>query len=229
MTARIKNYVLDTNILIHCPDSILKFDNNNVYITHMTMEELDGLKNAPGETGYNAREAVRIINKMKGKGKVSKGIKTPGGGKFFIYTTDMLDNRKLPEGWNPNKPDNIILLMVMNLKSTKNNVILVTNDATMMLKADILNIEAQEYKNDRVSSDKELYTGRIEIDVKDEVIREYDKNNQVEFKNIGYSDKIEMNQFVILKGNIGFGCEKRNYDALEKNMISYAQSVSIVD
>lgn len=203
MTAKVKNFVLDTNILIHCPDSILKFDNNNVYITHMTMEELDGLKNAPGETGYNAREAVRIINKMKGKGKVSKGVKTPGGGKFFIYTSDMLDSRKLPDGWSANKPDNIILLMVMELKNTKKNVILVTNDATMMLKADILNIEAQEYKNDRVSSDKELYTGRIEIDVKDEVIKEYDKNHQVEFKNIGCGEKIEMNQFVILKANIG--------------------------
>lgn len=201
MTARIKNYVLDTNILIHCPDSILKFDNNNVYITHMTMEELDGLKNAPGETGYNAREAVRIINKMKGKGKVANGVKTPGGGKFFVYTSDMLDTRKLPDGWSPNKPDNIILLMVMELKVSKKNVILVTNDATMMLKADILNIDAQEYKNDRVSSEKELYTGRIEIQVKDDVIKEYDSKNRIEFKNIGYNGEIIINQFVVLKGN----------------------------
>ena len=200
MTARIKNYVLDTNILIHCPDSILKFDNNNVYITHMTMEELDGLKNAPGETGYNAREAVRLINKLRGKGKVSTGVRTPNGGKFYIYTSDMLDSRRLPDGWSPNKPDNIILLMVMELKATKKNVILVTNDATMMLKADMLNIEAQEYRNDRVSSDKELYTGRTTIRVKDEIIKEYDSKNRIDAKSLNYNGELITNQFVILEG-----------------------------
>ncbi len=60
----VKNYILDTNILISSPNAVYGFEDNNVIITGTTLQELDKLKTAPGETGYNARESIRNIEKI---------------------------------------------------------------------------------------------------------------------------------------------------------------------
>lgn len=70
-----KNYVLDTNVLIHDPNSIFKFEDNDVIVPFAVLEEIDGLKKAPGETGYNAREAIRIMLKLRENGDIRSGVK----------------------------------------------------------------------------------------------------------------------------------------------------------
>lgn len=79
-----KQFVLDTNILIESPDAIWGFDDNVVCITQKTLEELDGLKKVPGDTGFNARRAIRNINSLnhhllrKYYAKTGKNIKVFG-------------------------------------------------------------------------------------------------------------------------------------------------------
>lgn len=195
----VKNFILDTNILIHCPDSILKFEEHNVYITHTTLEELDNLKTRPGETGFNARESIRYINQLRKNKNPLNGIPTPGGGKFYILTTDALDYEKLPDGWEKNKPDNKILLLALELKKKKKNVFLVSNDVSMQLKAEIMGISAQEYKNDRASVTDDLYTGRMEYELSTEDMEIFKKKGEVSV----VSDKMQENQFIVLKSEIG--------------------------
>ena len=196
----VKNFVLDTNILIHNPESVFKFEDNNVYITHTTMEELDNKKNTPGEVGFNARESIRIIEKLRTSGKLTDGVPTPGGGKLFLYTQEKLNYSRLPDGWDREKPDNKILLMALGLKSTaRPNVILVTNDVSMRMKADILNLEAQGYRNDRISKE-ELYTGRADFQVSDTVIETFLKNERLAVNCITEKDTLVINQFVRLEG-----------------------------
>lgn len=182
-----KNYVLDTNILIHCPDSIFKFDDNNVYVTHTTMEELDGLKSAQGEVGYNAREAIRLINGLRSKGKLINGVETQNGGKFFVCAASTSGKLNLPAGWKTEKSDNQILSAVLDLMSKLENVILVSNDVSMVLKADMLEIKAESYRNDRVSQKEELYTGRTEIRVRYHDIELFDELERLQIDDLAIS------------------------------------------
>ena len=157
-----KNFVIDTNIILHNPNCLNKFEENNIYIPYPVIEELDGKKKEKGEVGFSAREGARKLIELREKGRLMKGVPTPGGGKLYLYMDeeimDSLD--MLPKGWKTDKMDNLILLSAKKLAKTKRNVILVTNDTNMTLKADIMGIPVQEYKNDRVASNVQLYTGR---------------------------------------------------------------------
>ena len=162
-----KNYCLDTNILLHNPDSIFKFEDNDIYIPYQVIEELDKFKTERSERGYNARRSIKNISTLRESGNIMKGIKLEGGGKLFILynkeTTDLpfMETYHLPEGFSKEKTDNMILLIVKHLQlHSKRRTILVTNDANMQIKADIMEIPSQEYKNDRVAVDYEAYGGR---------------------------------------------------------------------
>ncbi len=162
-----KNYCLDTNILLHNPESIFKFEDNDIYIPYQVIEELDKFKTERTERGFNARCAIRHFSELREMGNLMKGIKMEGGGKLFIlYNKDdsalpFSERIKLPEGFDKNKTDNQILLNVKVLQlSTKRKTILVTNDANMQIKADIMDIQSQEYRNDRINPDYEIYGGR---------------------------------------------------------------------
>lgn len=155
-----KNYVLDTNVLIHNPNCIEKFEENNIYIPYPVIEELDGNKSAPGEVGFSAREATRKINALRQQGDLTKGVPTPDGGLLYLYMVEDLDTDKLPKGWKTDKMDNLILLSALRLSEKKKNVIVVTNDVNVILKADMLGIAVQEYKNDRIAEGVKLYSGR---------------------------------------------------------------------
>lgn len=199
MKGKVKNYVLDTNILIHCPEAIFKFEDNNVYITHTTMEELDGLKGVPGEVGYNARESIRQIHSLRQKGKLLDGVPTPGGGKFFVFPPYSVTH-KLPDGWRTDKADNQILLNVLEIiKKDRENTFLVTNDISLMLKADILGIPVQNYKNDRVPDEKEMYTGRRKIAISKEAVETFDRHGKFPLSMLSdLVDALEINEFLVL-------------------------------
>ena len=79
-----KNYVLDTNVLIHDPQSIFHFQDNFLYIPIYVLEELDKLKSEPSLRGRNSREACRILDDLRTQGSLSEGIKI-GDGLFTIY------------------------------------------------------------------------------------------------------------------------------------------------
>ena len=79
-----KTYVLDTNVLLQNPNSIFMFEDNDVVIADATIQELDKFKKEKGDRGYNAREAIRNIEKLRSKGSLEKGVKLDNGGNFKI-------------------------------------------------------------------------------------------------------------------------------------------------
>lgn len=204
-----KNFVLDTNILIHNPRAIEKFEDNNVWIPHPVVEELDGLKNAPGETGYSAREAIRILTEYQSKGNLVDGVDLPCDGKLYLYVSENT-SETLPSGWSSKKQDNLILLAVKNLSLSEKNVILVSNDGNIQLKASALGIAVQSYKNDRVGTNRGLYKGRNNVDIPNELINKVKKRSITveEFESaveeVSENFKIEENnEFFIAKGYSG--------------------------
>lgn len=205
-----KNFVLDTNILIHNPKAVEKFEDNDVWIPHPVIEELDGLKGAPGEKGFNAREAIRVLTEYRKKGNLLNGVDLPGGGKLYFYTCEDPVN-KLPSGWSFDKMDNLILLAASELANRLENVILVSNDGNVQLKADALGIEVQVYKNDRVGTKWGIYKGRNNVDIPNDLIDKIKGSKGIsvsEFENAveetaNEFSVAEKNEFFVAKGYTG--------------------------
>lgn len=170
----VKTFVLDTNILIHSPYSLYSFDEHNVCIADITMEELDNLKTRPGETGANSREVIRMIEKLRQEGDLASGIRLPmGGGLFHIEMNHLA--AEIPSGWDQTKPDNRILRVCKGLLTEGKTPILVSNDTTMRIKAGLIGVPAEEYKTEQVKSVKEQYKGRSTVYVNPDAVGSFYK------------------------------------------------------
>ncbi len=159
----IKNYILDTNVLIHYPGSIYTFEDNNVIIPLICLEELDGLKNREGVIGYQAREAIRELNNVRQYGNIHMGVKLPKGGTLRVEMNHM-NSENMPDGVDINKNDNKILTVALNIKKESKRVktILVTKDLCVAIKAESLKLEVQDYQNDKIDVEH-IYKGYKEI------------------------------------------------------------------
>ena len=199
-----KKFLLDTNILMRSPNSIYVFDDNDVLICDTTLEELDDLKTRPGETGFTAREVIRVLNKLRENGNnLYDGVILPGGGTLTIVrdcTTAEAKTKKgtIPEEWSPNKPDNRIISTAL-----KNNAILVTNDISMSLKAETAGVKTENFKNETVSDESLNYTGRATVFALPEVINQLYSEGQIELEDLYYDEEIKVpelsiNEFLIV-------------------------------
>lgn len=207
-----KNYVLDTNILMHCPSSILGLDDNNVFVTDVTIQELDKHKKDLGETGFNVRHVVKFIKELQGD--YEKGIELSNGGTFYIISGQPIDNKQLnienkEEGetnWDNSISDNLILGAVIKLKEEdkEKETILITNDSLLNIKARILGVPVQEYKNEQILTEHS-YTGRdtlyIDANHIDQLYRDKELNFEEEFYEYLESEEkiLYDNEFILVK------------------------------
>jgi PhoH-like ATPase len=171
-SSQIKLFVLDTNVLMHDPTSLFRFQENDIYIPIMTLEELDNNKRGVSEISRNARQASRMLDEIVSAAPdgITLGIalEAPShglaSGRLFLQTEAI--NAELPAGLPTAKSDNQILSVLMFLarREPERAVILVTKDINMRIKARALGLAAQDYFNDKVLEDSELlYTGSFEL------------------------------------------------------------------
>lgn len=152
----IKNYVLDTNVLIHDPYCYNNFQDNNIIVPFPVLEEIDKLKKNTGSIGQNARKVSRFLDSLRASGKLVEGVRLPSGGMLKIAVFNEF-NRKLPPFAANGYKDNAILLYTMELQDKeKLPVVLVSKDINMRVKADILGLRAQDYLHDKVEIDEKL-------------------------------------------------------------------------
>ncbi|MGZ5084705.1 MAG: PIN domain-containing protein, partial [Usitatibacter sp.] len=162
-----KLFVLDTNVLMHDPTSLFRFEEHDVFLPMVTLEELDDHKKGMSEVARNARQASRFLDEIVSQpGDIEKGysLKTKGGqeagGSLFLQTHSV--NVEIPESVASQKADNVILGVAMYLqqKYPKREVVLVSKDINMRIKARALGLAAEDYFNDKVLEDADLlYTG----------------------------------------------------------------------
>ncbi|MFC4158675.1 PhoH family protein [Chitinimonas lacunae] len=168
-----KLFVLDTNVLMHDPTSLYRFEEHDVYLPMVTLEELDNHKKGMSEVARNARQASRFLDEIvSGKeSEIAYGVALKGAskslaqGNLFLQTEAV--SRELPVQLPVGKADNQILGVVIHLvhQFPKRQVILVTKDINMRIKARALGLAAEDYFNDQVLEDTDLlYTGTREID-----------------------------------------------------------------
>lgn len=203
-----KTYVLDTSILVHSPYALYTFDEHNVCIADITVEELDNLKTRPSEVGANTREAIRIIDKLRQEGDLTIGVQLPKGGGSFRVELNHVD-AKLPDGWDPNKPDNRILRVCKGLHDDGQTPILVSNDIAMRVKAGLIGVPAEEYKTEQVKAAKDQYKGRSTVYVKPDAIAKFYRDKLLSVEDIiGYTDdeeasiQLALHEFVMLVNSV---------------------------
>jgi len=163
-----KIFVLDTNVLMHDPSCLYRFEEHDIFLPIMTLEELDNNKKGMSEIARNARQASRTLDEMLAHDGVDidEGIDLYGpssklaSGRLFLQTEAI--SAELPQGLPTSKVDNQILSVVIHLqkKFPKRPVILVSKDINMRIKSRALNLLAEDYFNDKVLEDTDiLYTG----------------------------------------------------------------------
>ena len=172
-TVKNKLFVLDTNVLMHDPTSLFHFQEHDVYLPMVTLEELDNHKKGMSEVARNARQASRFLDELVSRvpaGAMAQGIALKGqlngaGGKLFLQTDGFDD--PVPSSLAGNKADNQILGVVVHLQKLqpKRQVILVTKDINMRIKAHALGVPAEDYFTDKALEDTDLlYSGMVELD-----------------------------------------------------------------
>jgi PhoH-like ATPase len=161
-------FVLDTNVLMHDPTCLFRFEEHDVFLPMMTLEELDGHKKGMSEVARSARQVSRTLDALVAacKTPIEDGIplnalgNTEAGGRLFFQT--MAVSGPLPTSLPAGKADNQILGVVRALKDMHagRDVVLVSKDINMRVKARALGLPAEDYYNDKVLEDTDiLYTG----------------------------------------------------------------------
>jgi PhoH-like ATPase len=167
-----KLFVLDTNVLMHDPSSVYRFEEHDVFLPIMTLEELDNHKKGMSEIARNARQVTRTLDEIVSSmdEAIDQGIKLYrvshqlASGRLFLQTEAIASD--LPAGLPTAKADNQILAVVIHLQRRypERPVILVSKDINMRIKARALGLQAQDYFNDKVLEDSDLlYTGMREL------------------------------------------------------------------
>ena len=170
-----KLFVLDTNVLMHDPTSLFRFEEHDVYLPIFTLEELDNHKKGMTEVARNARQASRFLDDLvsampvNGSDAIAEGIplqtRSAGAatGKLFLQTEAI--PIELPPSLAGGKADNQILAVVAHLgRMHERPVILVSKDINMRIKARAMGMPAEDYYNDKVLEDTDLlYTGVQEL------------------------------------------------------------------
>ncbi len=208
VSTKAKTFVLDTNVLLHDPQSIFKFDDNNLVIPVEVLEELDAIKSEQStERGRNARTVHRILSQLLPDSRaMHEGVDLPTGG-----TLSVIINRYLLDGeTSPSiqrfrsvlpdllKKDNRIIACALFVKDTfPPPTILVTKDVNVALKARAVGLEAQDYLNDKVPvDDEDLGYHTISLSIYE--MQRFASEGQIEFEGDGLKDLL-LNDYVLLK------------------------------
>ncbi|HEY0789911.1 MAG TPA: PhoH family protein [Chthoniobacterales bacterium] len=202
----VKNYVLDTNVLLHDPHSVYRFADNHVWIPIDVLSELDKFKNEQTERGANARAVHRFLTRCFNQDSrlVTRGAKTPGGGTIRIAVNEYLSSLRTNKGFRRfqqtfrdlEKPDHRILGLCLYVKGrSPERTVLVTKDLNMQLKALAIGLEAQDYENDKVEvTDVEGY-GQTTIVIDPHQLQRFASSGELTLKD---GPALDVNEYVFL-------------------------------
>jgi PhoH-like ATPase len=207
-----KTFVIDTNVLLHDPDSLRKFADNDVVIPLTVIEELDNMKKGRDELGANARAVIRFFDSLRevNGGDLHEGVTIPEGTKISIA----LDRRDHPPGFllpPSNSNDNKIILVAFCLAKEGKQVVFVSKDLAARVKARALGLATEDYKNLKVAY-SELYRGMRTMDVPQNTLDQLRKDGRIEV-----ADSLFPNEYVVFQGTEGQMIGK--FDAKAKKVV----------
>jgi PhoH-like ATPase len=191
--SNIKTFVLDTNILLHNPNAMFMFADNEVIIPFDVLEELDKFKSNSDDLGRNARQAIRHLDQLRTQGNLHDGItdSKTGGSVRVVIDGDI----KACPMMTVNSPDNRILCTAFTLQASGHRVIFITKDINARIKADSMGVKAQDFEATKVDFEH-LYTGWRELSVPStQIDRLYSEKQLI----LDIEPKLVANEFVLLR------------------------------
>ncbi|RWR12390.1 PhoH family protein [Siminovitchia fortis] len=203
-----KIYVLDTNVLLQDPNAVFSFQDNEIVIPAVVLEELDSKKRYMNEIGRNARHVSKLIDGFRLTGKLHERIALENGGTLRIE----LNHRsfhQLQEIFLEKTNDNRILAVAKNIameeekKENGKPVIIVSKDALLRVKADALGLQAEDFLSDRVVEVDHLYTGTQEIFINIDLLRIFYETGEISCLDIANGKPMHPNQFIVMKDELG--------------------------
>jgi PhoH-like ATPase len=200
-----KIFIVDTNVLLHDFRSIYSFQDNDIVIPIVVLEELDKFKKGSDLINYHAREFTRELDKLSGDNLFSKGIPLGKGlGKIFVETGKAI-SEKVAASFPEHTPDHRILAISehITLKNPDRSVVLITKDINLRMKAKSLAIQAQDYESDKVRNLDELNKGATLIEGVDPdlISKLYEDNGGVPIERFGFKNGPLSHEYYIMKSN----------------------------
>ncbi|NLC86863.1 MAG: PhoH family protein [Bacteroidales bacterium] len=198
-----KNFILDTNVILHDFDSINNFEENDIYIPFIVLEELDKFKKGSDQINYNARAFVRELDLITDDDLFTDGAELGvGKGKLYIVNASK-DNKKITDAFPERSADNRILSVVAEIaeKNPGMKTILVSKDINLRMKARSLGFVSEDYINDKVTDVDIFDRGEqtvegINPDLIDKI---YAQNGGVDLNEFNFDFQLDPNQCFILK------------------------------
>src|SRR3954469_19501718 len=155
-----KHFVVDTNVLLHNPNALFMFADNEVIIPFDVIEELDKFKTNTDDLGRNARTVIRHLDRLRETGNLSDGVAVPQtGGRVRVV---LEQDQKLCTGLTENSPDNRIICCAKSLADHGNKVVFITKDINARIKSDALGLTTEDFEAQKVDFER-LYTGWREL------------------------------------------------------------------
>jgi len=200
-----KLFIIDTNVILHDYRCIYKFEDNDVVIPIVVLEELDHLKKGSDLISFNAREFTRELNEVAGKNLFSKGISLGKGmGKLFVETGKVYSER-LQRSFPEKTPDHRILAITEYLTDNYKGrqVVLISKDINLRMKAKSLGLDAQDFENDKVRNLDELNRAVRTIEGYDTglITKLYEQSEGVPAKEFRFQQPPVPNECFILKNS----------------------------
>ncbi|GMV41863.1 MAG: ATPase [Myxococcales bacterium] len=194
-----KNFILDTNVLLHDVRAIFAFEDNNVCIPIYVIEELDTFKKDISELGRNAREVSRQLDRFREQGRLSDGVTLPSGGRLQVLFTQ----ERLPEAFAvAHAADNAILAVALDLAKREPHcpTIFVTKDTNLRIRADALGIHAEDYDRERYDI-SELYPGATEVSISGAQMQALFEKGSIPLDGLSPSDgePFYANEYILLR------------------------------
>jgi PhoH-like ATPase len=227
VTAKVKTFVLDTNVLLHDPQSIYKFEENNLAIPVEVLEELDAIKGEQStERGRNARRVHRILQELLPDSRsMHEGVELPNGGTLSIIINPYLTEGRQSPAMDRlrailpdlSKKDNRIIAAALFVQEQfPPPAILVTKDVNVQLKARAVGLESEDYLNDKVPEDDEEASYR-EVPVTVYELQRF--SSEGEFELGAASRGLHLNEYLLLRSDEGKTMPARYYgDGLARRL-----------
>jgi PhoH-like ATPase len=159
-----KNYVLDTNVLLHDPQAIHKFEDNDLILPIYVIEEIDQFKRESNERGRNARTVTRLLDEKRNGGSLSRGVPMGDGGSLRVHVPER--RPELAIALDPKSTDHAILATALEVRdgNPERPTVFVTMDVNLRIRADALGLKTEAYENQSVDAER-LETGIVELPV----------------------------------------------------------------
>ena len=223
-----KTYILDTNVFLTNATSIYEFKNNDIIVPLKVLEEIDKHKKRQDGVGVNARNIIRILDNLRSRGNLHKGVRIAKGKGVLSVRGYQIDD--MPVGFDVDESDNKIITTAITerKKNPRKKIIIITRDINMRVKCDSLEIPTEDYISNKViTNHNKLFSGFSKHLIDDQIIDRFYEGEKIVFDR--EEGKFLPNQFIVLVSNAN---EKKtalamfkSYDTPLKRIVEIKDSV----